>query len=83
METWPHCTTARVEMFEKTEQAFFRKLLNAHSKTPIECLYLELGVIPLRFELMKRRILYLQDILNRNDDDITKKVVIVGMLILV
>jgi hypothetical protein len=75
METWPHCTTARVEMFERTEQAFFRKLLNAHSKTPIECFYLELGIVPLRFELMKRRILYLQCILKRSDDELTKKVV--------
>ena len=76
METWPNCTISRIEKFERTEQGYIRKLLNAHSKTPIECLYLELGIIPLRFQLMKRRILYLQDILNRNDDEITKRVVL-------
>ena len=75
METWPNCTTTRMESFERTEQSFFRKILNAHSKTPIETIYLELGIIPLRFHLMKRRILYFHTVMGRNDDEITKKVV--------
>ena len=76
METWPNCTTARIELFERIEQTFLRKILQAHSKTPIECLYLELGVIPFRFHLMKRRILYLHSILQRDMDEITRKVVL-------
>ena len=76
METWPNCTNVRLEMFERTEQMFLRKILNAHSKTPIECLYLELGVVPLRFQLMKRRIMYLQTILQRPDGELTKQVVL-------
>ncbi len=58
METWPNFSEKRVELFEKAEQGLLRKILRAHSKTPIECLYLELGVIPFRFHLMMRRILY-------------------------
>ena len=76
METWPNCTDTRIEAFERIEQTFFRKVLNAHSKTPIEALYLELGVVPLRFHLMKRRILYLQDIMNRDDGEITKQIIL-------
>ena len=53
METWPHFTEKRLEYFEKIEQHYFRTLLKAHSKTPIETLYLELGVIPFRFHLIK------------------------------
>ena len=75
METWPNCNTHRIESFERIEQSFIRKLLQAHSKTPIECLYLELGILPFRFHLMMRRIMYLNTILNRDDDEITKKVV--------
>ena len=75
METWTHTTNARIEMFERTEQALFRKILCAHSKTPIECLYLELGVLPLRFHLMSRRIMYLQHILKRNSDELVRLVV--------
>ena len=62
-------------MFERVEQGFFRKVLSAHSKTPLECIYLELGVIPFRFHLMARRITYYQTILKRDDDEITKKVI--------
>ena len=76
VETWPNCTEARIVKLEKTEQTFMRNILRAHSKTPIETLYLELGIIPLRFQLMKRRILYLQGILNRDDDELTKRVVL-------
>ena len=56
METWPHFTEKRVCEFERIEQGFFRKILAAHSKTPVECLYLELGVIPFRFKVMTRRV---------------------------
>ena len=76
METWPNCTSARTQSFERLEQMYFRKILSAHSKTPNESIYLELGVIPLTFQLMKRRILYLQLILKRNDDEITKQFII-------
>ena len=75
METWADCTSQRLEMFERIEQSFLRRILAAHSKTPIECLYLELGVIPLRFHLMNRRVMYLYSITQRSDDELVKKVV--------
>ena len=37
METWPNFNEDRVRMFERAEQTLFRKILNAHSKTPTEC----------------------------------------------
>ena len=74
METWPHFTEKRMWEFERIEQGLFRKVLSAHSKTPIECLYLELGVLPFRFNLMTRRIMYYHEIMNRNDEELTKKV---------
>ena len=76
METWPNFTEARIVKFERIEQTFMRTILKAHSKTPIESLYLELGIIPLRYHLMKRRILYLQDILNRKDDELVHNIVL-------
>ncbi len=76
METWPHFTEKRVCEFERIEQGFFRKILSAHSKTPVECLYLELGVEPFRFRLMSRRIMFYHNVINRNDDELTKKVML-------
>ena len=76
MESWPKCSEARIIKFEKVEQNFMRKILKAHSKTAIAALYLELGIIPLRFQLMKRRVLYLHNIMMRDDNELTKKVVL-------
>ena len=75
METWPNFTQSRIEMFVSVELGFLRNILQAHSKTPIECLYLDLGVIPLRFHLMSRRIMHLHTIIQREDDEITKRVI--------
>jgi hypothetical protein len=75
METWPDCTKSRIDSLEQTEQVYLRKILNAHSKTPIEAIYLELGVVPLGFHLMKRRILYFHDIINRNENELVRRVV--------
>ena len=79
IETWPHFTEIRVSMFERVEQGFFRRILNAHSKTPIETLYLELGVLPFRYHLMMRRVKYFHDVMNRPDDELTKQIVISQM----
>ena len=35
METWTNCTDQRIEEFDRKEQNYFRKILNAHSKTTI------------------------------------------------
>ena len=76
METWPHFTISRITLFERAEQHLLRRILSAHSKTPVECLYLELGVIPFRYHLMSRRIMYYQTVMLRPDNEITKQVVI-------
>ena len=79
METWPNCTTERIEAFEKVEQSYFRKILHAHSKTPIEAIYLELGVLPLRYHLMRKRILYFKDIMERDEGELTKQIIVTQM----
>ena len=73
METWPNFTNCRIQQFERVEQGFLRSVLSAHSKTPTECLYLELGIVPFRFHLMSRRILYYQTIMSRGNHELTKK----------
>ena len=76
METWPHFSERRVESFERIEQGFFRKILSAHSKTPIESIYLELGVVPFSFKLMSRRIMYYHSVMHRDDNELTKKMML-------
>ena len=49
-----------------------RKTFSAHSKTPLETLYLESGNIPIRFILMSRRLNFLHYILNEDDDSLLR-----------
>ena len=51
-----------------------RKVLNAHSKTATEAFFLELGKLPLRFVLSKRRLMYLWHIVHRDTDEIIWKI---------
>ena len=53
-----------------------RFLLNSHSKVPLEFLYLESGAIPLKFIIASRRMNYLQTLLKREDEELTKRVLI-------
>ena len=51
-----------------------RQILKAHSKTPIEALYLELGCVPIRYILKSRRINYLHYILRLDKSELLWKV---------
>ena len=73
-EVWHSGTVTEIRLLETVDEYLLRYLVNAHSKTPLEFLYLEAGVIPIRFVIMSRRILYLQTLLQRDDDEITKKI---------
>ena len=61
-------------MLEAVDEYLLRSLVHAHAKTPLEFLYLEAGAVPIRFLISSRRITYLQTILQRNDNELTKKV---------
>ena len=76
METWPNFGKQKICEFERIEQGLFRKILSAHSKTPIESKYLEMGVVPFRFHLMAKRIMYYHTIMSRADDEITKRILL-------
>ena len=56
------------------DEHLLRALVNGHSKTPLEFLYLESGAIPIRFILACRRMTYLQTILKRNENELTKRI---------
>ena len=49
-------------------------MVKGHSKVPLEFLFLETGAIPVRFMISSRRLNYLQTILKREDDELTKRI---------
>ena len=54
-----------LRQIERIEEEFMRKILKTSKGCPIKSLYLELGQIPARFEILKMRLLYLKNILEQ------------------
>ena len=73
-EGWHGVKDDDVRMLEKVDEALLRALIKGHSKVPIEFLYLETGCVPIRHIISSRRMLYLQTLLLRDDEEVTKRV---------
>ena len=56
-EAWHNISNKDMIVMEKVDEALLRGLLSAHSKTPLEALYLETNSVPFRFILKSRRIM--------------------------
>ena len=74
METWHGFTIHWIKKFENIEVRYLRNILEAHPNTPIEGIYLELGIIPLRYHIFRKRISYFNFVLARDESEITKKI---------
>ena len=73
-EAWHSLTEKDIKTLEAVDEHLLRSLVKGHSKVPIEFLFLETGTIPLRFLISCRRILYLQTILKRSDNELIKRI---------
>ena len=51
-----------------------QEITGAHSKVPWEMFYLETSVLPIASVIIARRLIYLQDILKRTENEIIFKV---------
>ena len=62
-----------IEELEKCDEQLLRAILECPSKTPKEMLYLELGVTPIRFIIMARRMMFYQYILHEDSESLIYK----------
>ena len=67
-------TQAHVEKLEQADRIFFRRLFEVPNCTAIEAFHLETSTIPVRFLLIKKRLHYYWNILQREDEELVKKV---------
>ena len=65
-EAWFNVIQTDIDLLESVDEGLLRKILETPSSTPIEILYLELGVIPIRYIIKERRINFLWYILNED-----------------
>ena len=69
-ETYYNLKEKEIRILERIEECFLRKLLKTTKACPISQLYLETGHQPARFDIMKRRLLFLKSILNEKQENL-------------
>ena len=72
-EAWYDIKISELETLEKVDEALLRQVLEAPSSTPKEMLYLEMGLLPIRFIILSRRLNFLHDILNESKESLISR----------
>ena len=73
-EVWNKITAFQEEQLMSTDKYLLRGILSAHSKTPLEFIHLETASLPLNYVMSVRRMIYLQTLLKRHKEEITRKI---------
>ena len=73
-EAWVNLSDSDIRALERTDEILLLKLLESDSNTSNTFKYLELGIYPLRFEIMKGKLLFLQYILQQDKESMIFKV---------
>ena len=73
-EVWHGLRDEDLVPLEEVDEILLRGILEAHSKTPKEALYLETGTKPIRFVVKSRRLGYLYHLLTRKESELISKV---------
>ena len=72
-EAWYNLGKNDIDHLEQSDEQLLRSILEAGKSTPKIMLYLEMGCLPIRFILMKRRINFLHLMLHENKDSLLFK----------
>ena len=73
-EAWHGVKNDEIKLLEKVDECLLRSILNAHSKIPVEALYLETGSVPIRYIISSRRLMYLHSIIQKDPKELVRKV---------
>ena len=66
-------TTKHIEILEKLDRDFFRKLFKSGASTPLECFYLSTNTMPLRFIIIGRRLMFYWSILQKSESELVRR----------
>lgn len=73
-EVWHNVVDSDIAHFVDIDKYLLRGLVKAHAKVPIEHLYLETASVPIEYIISARRLIYLQTILQRPDEELIKQI---------
>jgi hypothetical protein len=71
-EAWYGLSKAEIEQLEAVDKSLLRRIMEAPACIPSPMLYLELGCIPIRFIIMSKRLMFLQYLLQQEEDSLPK-----------
>ena len=73
-EAWVNYTEKDVRILEQCDELLLSRILECDANTSNAFKYLELGVIPIRFEIMKRKLMFFQYILKQNKNSMIYRI---------
>ena len=73
-ESWSNITDKNMKTITTTQLRYLKKMMGVRQAVSNAFTYLELGVLPIKYEIHRRQISYLHHILNLRDDDPVKQV---------
>ena len=73
-EVWQGLNSTDITMLEHVDHQLLKVICNGHAKTATEFLYLETASLPLKYIIASRRIMYLHNILTREDGELVKRI---------
>ena len=68
-ETWTNITSKDYASLRKSKLSFLRRALELPRSVPTAALYLELGILPIKYEIAIRQLLFPKKILDNNEND--------------
>ena len=75
IEALSNLTNKEVNILQRSDEDYIRKILDTERSTPRALLYLETGLVPLKFKVMYRRIMFYHNIVTQKDESLIKHVV--------
>ena len=68
-EAWSNVTSNDIKMLQNAQLSYMRRVMEAPRGTPIAAMYLELGILPIRYEIEIRQLSFLKRILDKEPHD--------------
>ena len=68
-EAWVNLSDKDIRALERTDEILLSKILGSDSNTSNTFKYLELGIYPIRFKIMKGKVIFLQYILKQEKEN--------------
>ena len=66
---WSNVTSNDIKMLQNAQLSYMRRVIEAPRGTPIAAMYLELGILPIRYEIEIRQLSFLKRILDKEPHD--------------